>query len=31
MIAYAIEAAQKSGLFKRIIVSTDDKEVAKVS
>ena len=31
MIAYAIEAAQKSGLFSRIIVSTDDEEVAKVS
>ena len=31
MIAYAIDAAQKSGLFSRIIVSTDDKEVRKVS
>lgn len=31
IIAYPIQAAQKSGLFKRIIVSTDDEEVAKVS
>lgn len=31
MIAYAINAAQKSGLFSRIIVSTDDEEVKKVS
>jgi pseudaminic acid cytidylyltransferase len=31
MIAYAIEAAQKSGLFSRIVVSTDDEEVAKIS
>jgi len=31
IIAYAIEAARKSDLFSRIIVSTDDEEVAKVS
>ena len=31
MIAYAIEVAQKSGLFSRIVVSTDDEEVAKIS
>lgn len=31
MIAYAIQAAQKSGLFSRIVVSTDDEEVAKIS
>lgn len=31
MIAYAIGAAQKSGLFNRIVVSTDDEEVAKIS
>ena len=31
MIAYAIDAAQKSGLFNRIVVSTDDEEVAKIS
>jgi len=31
MIAYAIQAAQKSGLFGRIVVSTDDEEVAKIS
>lgn len=28
MIAYAIEAARQSGLFDRIVVSTDDAEVA---
>ena len=28
MIAYSIEAAQKSGCFDRIIVSTDDQEIA---
>lgn len=28
MIAYSIEAAQKSGCFDRIIVSTDDEEIA---
>jgi N-acylneuraminate cytidylyltransferase len=31
MIAYAIQAAQKSGLFGRIVVSTDDEEVAKIT
>jgi len=28
MIAYSIEAAKKSGCFERIIVSTDDQEIA---
>jgi pseudaminic acid cytidylyltransferase len=31
MIAYAIEAAQKSKLFDRIIVSTDDEEIALIA
>jgi pseudaminic acid cytidylyltransferase len=31
MIAYAIEAAQNSELFERIIVSTDDEEIASVA
>lgn len=31
MIAYAIEAAKSSGLFDRIIVSTDDKEIARTA
>jgi len=31
MIGYAIEAAIESGLFDRVIVSTDDEEVAKVA
>jgi len=31
MIAYAIEAAKESGLFDRVIVSTDDDEIASVS
>ena len=31
MIAWSIEAAKSSGLFERIIVSTDDAEIAKVS
>ncbi len=31
IIAYPIEAAQKSGLFDRIIVSTDDEEIADVA
>jgi pseudaminic acid cytidylyltransferase len=31
IIAYSIEAAKASGLFERVIVSTDDKEIAEVS
>ncbi|MGG1954557.1 pseudaminic acid cytidylyltransferase [Enterobacter cloacae] len=31
MIAWSIEAAQKSGVFDRIIVSTDDAEIAEVA
>lgn len=31
IIAYSIQAAQDSGLFDRIIVSTDDQEIAEVS
>ncbi len=31
MIGYAIEAAQMSGLFDRVIVSTDDAEIGEVS
>lgn len=31
MIAYSIEAARKSGCFSRIIVSTDDEEMAEVA
>lgn len=31
MIAWTIEAAKASGLFDKIIVSTDDEEIAKVS
>lgn len=31
MIAYSIEAAIKSGCFDRVIVSTDDTEIAKVA
>ena len=31
MIAHAIQAAQKSGLFSKIVVSTDDAEVSEVS
>ena len=31
LIAYTIAAAQESGLFERVIVSTDDPEVADVS
>jgi pseudaminic acid cytidylyltransferase len=31
MIAYAIEAAQTSGMFKHVIVSTDDHEVAEIA
>jgi pseudaminic acid cytidylyltransferase len=31
MISYAITAAQKSGLFKHVLVSTDDKEIAEIA
>lgn len=31
IIAYSIETAQKSGLFEKIIVSTDDEEIARVA
>jgi len=31
IIAYSIEACQKSGLFDRIIVSTDDDEIAEIA
>ena len=31
MIAWSIEAAQRTGLFDRIIVSTDDKEIASIA
>lgn len=31
MIAWSIQAAQQSGLFERIIVSTDDEEIAEVA
>jgi pseudaminic acid cytidylyltransferase len=31
MIAWAIEAARESGLFERIIVSTDDAEIAEIA
>jgi pseudaminic acid cytidylyltransferase len=31
MVAWSIEAAESSGLFKHIIVSTDDPEIAKVA
>ena len=31
MIAYAIEAARASGVFDRVVVSTDDAEIAQVS
>ncbi len=31
MIAWSIDAAQKSGVFDRIIVSTDDEEIAAVA
>lgn len=31
LIAYSIEIALKSGLFERVIVSTDDAEIAKVA
>ena len=31
MIAYAITAAQKSGLFAHVLVSTDDHEIAEIA
>ena len=31
MIAWSIEAAQRTGLFDRIVVSTDDEEIASIS
>ncbi len=31
MITYAIEAARKSGLFRHIVVSTEDEEIAEVA
>ena len=31
MIAWSIQAAQKSGCFERIVVSTDDEEIASIS
>ncbi|MGY3923277.1 pseudaminic acid cytidylyltransferase [Aeromonas jandaei] len=31
MLAYAIQAAQKSGCFSKVVVSTDDEEIAKVA
>ena len=31
LIAYSIETAKKSNLFKKIVVSTDDKEIAEIS
>lgn len=31
MIAYSIKAAQESGLFDKVVVSTDDEEIAKVA
>jgi pseudaminic acid cytidylyltransferase len=31
MIAYAIEVAKNSGLFDRVIISTDDPEIAEIS
>ncbi|EJF06154.1 pseudaminic acid CMP-transferase [Thiovulum sp. ES] len=31
LIAYSIEVAKKSGLFDKIIVSTDDREIAEIS
>ena len=31
MLAYAIEAARESGLFERIMVSTDDEEIAQIA
>jgi len=31
LIAYTIESAKKSGIFARIVVSTEDKEIAEIS
>ena len=31
IIAYSIEAAVNSGLFKEVMVSTDDDEIAKIA
>lgn len=31
IIAYSIEAAVKSGLFEKVVVSTDDQEIAKIA
>jgi len=31
MIAWSIEAVQRTGLFDRIVVSTDDKEIASIA
>src|SRR5689334_15368342 len=31
LLAYSIEAAQRSGLFARVVVSTDDEEIADVA
>ncbi|MGL4508409.1 MAG: pseudaminic acid cytidylyltransferase [Aeromonas sobria] len=31
MLAYAIQAAQKSGCFSKVVVSTDDEEIAEVA
>ena len=31
MIAWSIEAAQRTGLFDRIVVSTDDEEIASIA
>ena len=31
MIAYAITAARESGLFKHVIVSTDDEEISQIA
>src|SRR3989344_5697715 len=31
LIAYTIEAAKKSGVFDRLILSTDDEEIARVA
>ena len=31
LIAYSIETAKKSDLFNKIVVSTDDEEIAKIS